>query len=177
MLEFEATDCYARFRRRNWSVIRPGHFLVGGPLEALPDPPTSFRSIPLLRRWHLCQALTLHIWKCWSAKYLGQLQSHSKWHHTTSNLKVGDIVSIKKEQTSPTRWPLARVIVVRLGKDGLVRIVAIRTSKRVYTRPVTKLVPLLSKREFNLEKPSGFWPAVCSCCECKSMPLMFGARA
>ena len=43
-------------------VLTPGHFLVGGPLEPLPDPPDSFRSIPLLRRWHLCQALTRHIW-------------------------------------------------------------------------------------------------------------------
>ena len=48
-------------------VLTPGHFFAGGPLEALPDPPTSLRSIPLLGRWNLCQALTLHIWKRWSA--------------------------------------------------------------------------------------------------------------
>ena len=27
-------------------VLTPGHFLVGGPLEALHDPPASFHSIP-----------------------------------------------------------------------------------------------------------------------------------
>ena len=47
-------------------VLTPGHFLVRGPLEALPDPSASFRSIPLLRRWNLCQALTRHIRKRWS---------------------------------------------------------------------------------------------------------------
>ena len=78
-------------------VLTPGHFLFGGPLEALPDPPASFRSIPLLRRWHLCQALTREIWRRWSAKYLGQLQNRSKWRHTTPNLKVGDIVCVKGE--------------------------------------------------------------------------------
>ena len=36
---------------------------------------------------------------------------------------------------------------VTRGKDGLVRVVAIRTSKGVYTRPVTKLVPLLPEEE------------------------------
>ena len=34
-------------------VLTPGHFLVGGPLEALPNPPASFRSIPLHRQWKL----------------------------------------------------------------------------------------------------------------------------
>ena len=29
-------------------VLTPGHFLVGGPVEALPDFPDSFGSIPLL---------------------------------------------------------------------------------------------------------------------------------
>ena len=124
-------------------VLTPGHFLVGGPLVALPDPSASFRSIPFLR----CQALTRHSWKRWSAKYLCQLQNRSRWRHTTLNLNVGDIVCVRGEQTSHTRWPLARVIKVTPGKDGLVRVVAIRTSKGVYTRPVTKLVPLLSEEE------------------------------
>ena len=128
-------------------VLIPWHFLVGGPLEALPNPPESFRSIPLVRRWHLCQALTCHIWKLWSTEYLGKLQNYSKWHNTTLNLKVRDTVCVRREQTSPTRWPLARVIEVTPGKDVLVRVVAIRTSKVVYTYQVTKLVALLSEEE------------------------------
>ena len=117
-------------------VLTPGHFLVCGPVEALPDPPHSFRSIPLLRRWYLCQALTRHIWKHWSTKRLGQLQNRSKWCHTTQNLKVhvGDIICVRGEHTSPTRWPLAQVIKVTPGKNGLVRVVTIRNSKGVYTR-------------------------------------------
>ena len=125
-------------------VLTPGHFLVGGPLEALPDPPACFRPIPILRRWNLCQALTRHLWKRWSTEYIGQLQSRSKWRHASPNFKVGDIVCVKGEQTSPTRWPLARIIEVIPGKDGLVRVVKIQTSKGTYTRPVVKLVPLLS---------------------------------
>jgi hypothetical protein len=45
--------------------LTPGHFLIGRPLEALPDPPESYRSISLLQCWHLCQNLIRHSWKRW----------------------------------------------------------------------------------------------------------------
>ena len=61
-----------------------------------------------------------------------------------------DIVCFKGEQTLPTWWPLAPVIEVTPGKNGLVLVVAIRISNGVYTRPVTKLVPLLSEEEIQL---------------------------
>ena len=48
---------------------------------------------------------------------------------------------------APTRWPLARVIEVHLGQDGKVHVVTIKTVKRVYTRPVVKLVPLVQDQE------------------------------
>ena len=43
--------------------LTPGHFLIGRPLEALPDPSASYQSVSLLQRWHLCQNLTRHFWK------------------------------------------------------------------------------------------------------------------
>ena len=63
-------------------------------VEALPDPPASYRSIPLLCRWHLCQTLTRHFWKLWVAEYLNLLQKFARWTLSTSNFKVGDIVHV-----------------------------------------------------------------------------------
>ena len=34
-----------------------GHFLIGGPIEALLDPPQSFHKLSLLQHWHLHQTL------------------------------------------------------------------------------------------------------------------------
>ena len=61
-------------------ALTPGHFLIGRPLEALPDPPSACQSITVLRRWSLCQALTRHFWKRWSTDYFASLRRFSKWH-------------------------------------------------------------------------------------------------
>ena len=55
-------------------VLTPGHFLIGRALCALPDPSFSYRTMSLLRRWHLCQNLVRHFWQRWSAEYLSTLK-------------------------------------------------------------------------------------------------------
>ena len=47
----------------NIEVLTPGHFLIGRPLEAIPDPDIPDRSISSLRSWQLCQCLVQHFWK------------------------------------------------------------------------------------------------------------------
>ena len=59
------------------------------------------------------------------------------------NVSVDDVVVVREDGMVPTLWPLARVARVYPGKDGLVRVVDVKTSKGVYKRPVTKLVVLL----------------------------------
>ena len=124
-------------------VLTPGHFLIGHPLEALPD--YSFKyadSMSSLRRWHLCQALIHHFWKRWSREYVTHISRFTKWHHPTRNIKIGDLV-IVCEDSLPTKWPLARVIEVHPGRDGLVRVATVKTSTGIYTRPITKLALIL----------------------------------
>jgi hypothetical protein len=55
-------------------VLTPGHFLIGQPLESLPDRAFSYRSVSLLHRWHLCQNLVRHFWQRWSSDYLSNLR-------------------------------------------------------------------------------------------------------
>ena len=126
-------------------VLTPGHFLIGQPLMALPDPAMSYQSVSLLRRWHLWQTLVRHFWKRWSLEYLSTLQKFSKWVHPSRNLSVGHVVVLIEDGTVPTQWPLARVTKTYPGEDGIVRVVDLKTSKGTYRRPVHKIAVLLSE--------------------------------
>ena len=124
-------------------ALTPDHFLIGRPLESLPDPAFSYRPVSLLRRWHLCQNLVRHFWRRWSSEYLSSLRKFTKWHRPSRNASIGDIVILQEDSLVPGKWPLARVTQVHKGKDGLVRVVTIKTHTGIYKRPVHKIALLL----------------------------------
>ena len=124
-------------------ALTPGHFLIGKPPESIPDPAFSSCTLSLLRCWHLCQALVCHFWQIWSTEYISSLRHYTKWHHPTRNVQVGDVVILQEDNMVPTKWPLAKVIQTHTGKDGLVRVVTIKTATGTYKRPVTKIALLL----------------------------------
>ena len=59
-------------------ALTPCHFLIGGPLMALPD--VDYSSVPMnrLSRWKFMQRCTQHLWKKWSRGNLHQLQQRHK---------------------------------------------------------------------------------------------------
>ena len=77
--------------------------------------------------------------------------AHNCIAHTKGDCQPGSghlsVVELGKSEThllntTPTSWPLARVIKVHPGSDGTVRVVTLKTSTGCYTHPVTKLAPL-----------------------------------
>jgi hypothetical protein len=123
-------------------ALTPGHFLIGRPLEAIPNSDIDNR-LTALRRWQLCQSLLQHFWKRWSSEYLVTLQRLHKWHRPTHNLTVGDVVILREDTFVPMRWPMARIVKTHTGADGLVRVVTLKTSTGTYTRPTSKVALLL----------------------------------
>ena len=123
--------------------LTPGHFLIGRPLEALPDRPVT-TPVSILKRWRLCQALTQHFWKRWSTEYLDALQRFNKWRLPRRNLRIGDIVLIKDNRTPPCQWPLGRIISTHPGPDQYVRVVTVKTKTGTFLRPIVKLCLLFS---------------------------------
>ncbi|GFY49181.1 integrase catalytic domain-containing protein [Trichonephila inaurata madagascariensis] len=89
-------------------------------------------------RWELLQNLKRVFWKKWSSNFLSSLQPHKKWQDAQPNLKEDEIVLIK-EEGPPGTWPMARVLQVHPGNDGLVRVVTMKTKDSVFKRPVHKL--------------------------------------
>ena len=123
-------------------VLTPGHFIIGRPLRAYPENPTTTEP-SLSKRWSLCQTIITHFWRRWSSEYLQQLQRLQKWHKPSPNMQVGDIVLILGETTFTNHWPMAKVVEVHPDRDGLVRVVTLKTSTSILKRPVAKLSLLL----------------------------------
>ena len=90
-------------------VLTPAHFLIGRPICAYPEIPTT-TELSLHKHWRLCQSIITHFWRLWSSEYLQQLQHLQKWRKPSSNIKVGDIVLIREDTTLTTHWPMARVL-------------------------------------------------------------------
>ena len=128
-------------------ALTPGHFLIGRPLEALPDPAFSYRKISILRQWHLCQSLVRQFWKRWSLEYIRILQCFNKWHHPTRNIASGDIVVLREDNLIPSKWPITRVIQTHPGNDGHVCVDTVKTKCGVYKRPITKMALLLPSQD------------------------------
>ena len=43
----------------------------------------------------------------------------------------------------PTKWPIAKVVETYPGRNGLVRVAAVKTATGTYKRPITKLAVLV----------------------------------
>uniref|UniRef100_A0ABD2WAC2 Integrase catalytic domain-containing protein n=1 Tax=Trichogramma kaykai TaxID=54128 RepID=A0ABD2WAC2_9HYME len=127
------------------SVLSPAHLIIGEPSFIVAEPPLTRENVSTLERWKRITQFTQLFWERWSKEYLQTLQKRCKWQLPKRNLAVGDIVLVKDELTPCARWPLAKIIEVHLGRDGLVRVATIATARGSYKRPVVKLIGLLEQ--------------------------------
>jgi len=121
------------------SALTPGHFLVGGPINAIPEPSLSHLPECRLSRWQKVRQMTERFWERWSKEYLQKMQAVSKWHHPSNTLSEGSLVLIVDERYPPSKWPLVRLTKLHKGTDGLVRVATVRTADGEFLRPVVKL--------------------------------------
>ncbi len=87
-------------------ALTPGHFLIGKPLEALPDQTDVPIKQTFSRKWNLCQSLSREFWSRWSKEYLLSLNRQTRWFRSSRNFMVGDIVLLKDQQLFTHTWPL-----------------------------------------------------------------------
>lgn len=125
------------------NVLTPGHFVIGGPLNATPEPSLLNTPDNRLQRWQLIEKLNQDFWKTWSMQYLNELQQRpKKWSTRRQNIIIGDMVIIKDERFPPSCWRLARVVETHPGSDGIVRVVTVRHKSGTMKRPISKLCVL-----------------------------------
>lgn len=102
-------------------VLTPGHFLIGQAPLTLPHPNLNGITMSRLSRFQLLRQIYQCFWEQWSKDYLNRLQARPKWKQQHPNLKVGQIVVIKEDDTPPTQWILGRITEVFPDREGLVR--------------------------------------------------------
>ncbi len=134
-------------------LVTAGHFLIGRPLRALPSKVDSLSKICTLRRWNLVKRLSADLWQKWHTTYLQTMQKRQKWRTSQPNLQPGDVVLLKESETFKRSWPLARVVEVYPGADGLVRVVTIQCEGRLLKRAVKQLVPLIREERSLVSLP------------------------
>lgn len=126
----------------NLNILTPGHFLVNGPLVALPEYPFTEVNESRLSRFQRIQKITQHFWNRWKNEYLHTLQQRYKWTSHTEPPKVDDLVLIKEDNLASLNWKRGRIVKLLPGKDGVVRVVEVKTQNGVLLRPVSKLCRL-----------------------------------
>ena len=129
------------------ATLTASHFLLYQTPHAYPEDPRIPAQPHLLRQWNLCQSVVHHFWTRWSREYLHTLQARTKWQRQTPNLQVGDIIILRADKTFACHWPLARIIEVFPGSDGLVRVATVKTATGTYKRPTVKMSLLLRPDE------------------------------
>lgn len=65
-----------------------------------------------------------------------------KWFTSQADIKIGDLVLVKEDGLSPSKWALGRIVETFLGDDGHVRVATIRCSNSIIKRSIVKLALL-----------------------------------
>lgn len=126
----------------DFAPLTPAHFLIGRPLNSLPDVNLTETPSNRLSRWQHMQQILQHFWQRWSKEYISELQTRSKWKTVQGNICKDALVLIKDDNLPPTSWKLGRILEVHPGTDNTVRVASVKTAQGVCKRPVRKLCPL-----------------------------------
>ncbi|CAK1583870.1 unnamed protein product [Parnassius mnemosyne] len=128
-------------------VLTPGHFLIGQPLNALPEYPFRETSASRLSRFALLQQMTQSFWHRWSLEYLHLLQQCVKWSDKTEPPRVGDLVLVKEPNALPLYWCRGRIVKLSYGADGVPRVAEVLVGDSVLQRAVATLsrLPIYSR--------------------------------
>ncbi|GFU58684.1 integrase catalytic domain-containing protein [Trichonephila clavipes] len=93
-----------------YEVLTPGHFIIGRPISAIPEPAILDISDNRLSRWQYTTKCVQTIWKRWKNDYLNHLQQRNKWQFEKNNVAVGCLVLLKENDLPPCKWTMARIL-------------------------------------------------------------------
>ena len=88
-------------------------------------------------------------------EYLPHLTERKKWLAHRRNIQPGDLALIIDEATPRGKWPVGKVVAVKISDDGVVRSVEVQIKGTVYSRPASKVCLLASSGDGDMNKHVG----------------------
>ena len=134
--------------------LTPSHFLTQSCLLSPPEVEVEYK-MSLKNRWDLVQSISQQIWKTWHREYLHSIIQRNKWTKNIKNPQIGQSVYLLEMNSGPLKWPLGVIIKLHPSKDGVVRVVTVRSKGCDYVRPCNKLIlfPLYENSASSLAAP------------------------
>ncbi|GFU22393.1 bel12-ag transposon polyprotein [Nephila pilipes] len=126
-------------------IILPSKHLADIPLNNVSDL-DQIGKTNIVLRWSYIQKVRENLKQRFKREYLGFLRSSVTKREDKIN--VGDIVLIGTDDKKRLHWLLGRVLELFPGKDGIIRLVKLRTEKGNVLRPIQRLYPLELKPNY-----------------------------
>ena len=124
--------------------LTPLHFLAGNRISQPVD--LSGCRDKAVAKWEAQLEFQAAVWERFCLEIRPDLEPKGKWWSEVPALKRDDIVvmfDLPAKQRGNGNWPMARVLEVMPGSDGMVRTVRVLMQGTEYVRHVRSLMPLL----------------------------------
>lgn len=122
--------------------LTPNHFLLGRANITTTYGNVDPKPLCSRKQWRIQQQLMRHFWRRWIDDYLPELTRRTKFYKEVGPVAEGALVLVCDTNLSHRQWIRGRVESVTIGTDGRVRTAAVRTSRGLIRRPVSKLAIL-----------------------------------
>lgn len=121
--------------------LSPANFLMPQQKQSFPWNDPGPVDAAGLRDRAVHQETVLHkFWQVWTDEYIVNLPQGEVFKAgKPTKLQVGALVLIREDNRSRLSWPLATIVALNPGRDGIVRSVELRTREGVYARPVQRV--------------------------------------
>ncbi|GFW45723.1 integrase catalytic domain-containing protein [Trichonephila clavipes] len=127
------------YEEQELKTLTPSMFLQDIPLNDVPDL-DQIQKTNIVLRWRYIQKVRENLKQRFKREYLGFLRSSVIKREDKIN--EGDIVLIGTDDKKRLHWLLGRVLELFPGKDGIIRLVKLRTERGDMLRPIQRLYPL-----------------------------------
>ena len=136
---------YASSDINDFRVLSPSNFLY--PYTITPSSTTILPPIPtggdnLRGSWREVRRLAAIFKERWHDEYLRSLMPRTKWHKSTPNFYVGQLVLMVDEQEPRRYWRIARVQKILSADSHVRRVQVITADRKTFERHINKLVAL-----------------------------------